>query len=42
MWGRRGLCNGQNRNEKRKKKHIFTYVPANEAMVVAGLARLEG
>ena len=28
--------------KKRKKKHIFTCVPANEAMAAAGLARLEG
>ena len=28
--------------KKRKKKHNFTYVPVNEAMVAAGLARLEG
>ena len=28
--------------KKRKKKHIFTCVPVNEAMVVAGLVRLEG
>jgi len=28
--------------KKRKKKHIFTCMPANEAMAVAGLARLEG
>ena len=27
--------------KKRKKKHIFTCMPTNEAMVVAGLARLE-
>src|SRR6266702_2637464 len=42
--GKRGLCNtGQKRNgKKRKKKHIFPYVPANEAMVAARLARLEG
>ena len=40
--GKRGLCNtGQKRNEK-KEKHIFTYMPANEAMAAAGLARLEG
>ena len=44
MWGKEGLCNiGQKRNEKKEtKKHIFTYMPANEAMVAAGLARLEG
>ncbi len=36
--GIKSLCNiGQKR-----KKHIFTCVPANEAMVAAGLARLEG
>ncbi len=41
--GKRGLCNtGQKRNEKKEEKHIFTYMPANEAMAVAGLARLEG
>ncbi len=42
--GKRGLCNtGQKRNEKRrKKKHIFTYVPTNEAMAVARVVRLEG
>ncbi|SRR6266702_3401313 len=28
--------------KKRKKKHNFTYVPANEAMVAVGLVRLEG
>src|SRR6266702_1871702 len=28
--------------KKRKKKNNFTYVPANEEMVAAGLARLEG
>ncbi len=27
---------------KGMKKHNFTYMPTNEAMVVAGLARLEG
>ncbi len=43
MWGKEGLCNiGQKRNEKKKKKHIFTCVPVNEAMAAAGLARLEG
>ncbi len=52
MWWRGGfedpgcriksLCNiGQKRSEKKRKKHNFTYVPANEAMA-AGLARLEG
>ena len=41
--GKRGLCNtGQKRNRKKKKKLIFTYMPANEAMAVAGLAGLEG
>ena len=42
MWGKEGLCNiGQKRNEKKKKrkKHIFTCVPA---MAAAGLARFEG
>src|SRR6266581_1273030 len=40
--GKRGLCNtGQKRNEKRRKTYL-TYVPANEAMAAAGLARLEG
>ena len=40
--GKRGLCNtGQKRNEK-KEKHIFTYMPPNEATAAAGLARLEG
>jgi len=28
--------------KKEEKKHIFTCVPTNEAMAVAGLARLEG
>ncbi len=44
MWGKKGLCNiGQKRNEKKeRKKHIFTCMSANEAMAVAGLARLEG
>ncbi len=28
--------------KKEEKKHIFTYVPANEEMVAAGLVRLEG
>src|SRR6266702_2740876 len=28
--------------KKRKKKHNFTYVPANEAMAAVGLVRLEG
>ncbi len=32
---------GMKRKEK-KKKHIFTCVPRNEAMVAAGLVRLEG
>src|SRR6266702_3938390 len=27
--GKRGLCNGQKRNEKKKKKKKLTYVPAN-------------
>jgi len=27
---------------KKRKKHNFTYVPANEAMAVVGLVRLEG
>jgi len=41
--GKRGLCNtGQKRNKKRRKKHIFTYVPVNKAMAAARLARLEG
>ncbi len=41
--GKRGLCNtGQKRNKKRRKKTYLTYVPMNEAMVAAGLARLEG
>jgi len=41
MWGR-GLCNtGQKRNKK-KEKHIFTYMPANEAIAAVGLARLKG
>ena len=40
--GKRGLCNtGQKRNKK-KEKHIFTYMPSNEATVAAGLVRLEG
>jgi len=40
VWGKEGLCNiGP---KKRKKKHIFTCMPANEAMVVVGLARLKG
>ncbi len=40
--GKRGLCNtGQKRKEK-KEKHIFTYMPMNEATVAVGLARLEG
>ncbi len=40
--GKRGLCNtGQKRNEK-EEKHIFTYMPVNEAIVAVGLARLEG
>src|SRR6266704_1862605 len=39
---KRGLYNtGKKRNEKRRKKNI-SYVPANEAMAAAGLARLEG
>ena len=53
MWWRGGfedpgrriksLCNiGQKRSEKKRKKRNFTYVPANEAMAAAGLARLEG
>ncbi len=30
MWGKEGLCNiGQKRNEKKKKKLIFTCVPMN-------------
>src|SRR6266702_4754374 len=43
--GVKSLCNiDQKRNEKKKKrnKHIITCMPTNEAMVVAGLARLEG
>jgi len=28
--------------KKEEKKHIFTCVPTNEAIAVAGLARLEG
>ncbi len=28
--------------KKRKRKHISTCMPMNEAMVVVGLARLEG
>ncbi len=28
--------------KKRRKKTYLTYVPANEAMVAAGLVRLEG
>ena len=40
--GKRGLCNtGQKRNEK-KEKHIFTYMPANEAMAAAGVGAREG
>ncbi len=27
---------------KKEEKHIFTYMPANEAMAVVGLVRLEG
>ncbi len=43
MWGKEGLCNiGQKRNKKKRKKHNFTCMPANEAMVVEGLVRLEG
>src|SRR6266702_7510955 len=42
----KSLCNiGQKRNEKKRKEktyHIFTCVPANEAMAAAGLARFEG
>ncbi len=30
------------RKETKKRKHIFTYIPANEAMAAVGLARLEG
>ncbi len=33
---------GTKKRKKEKKKHIFTCVPTNEAMAVAGLARLEG
>jgi len=32
----------EKKRKKEEKKHIFTYVPANEAMAAAGLARLEG
>jgi len=28
--------------KRKKEKHIFTYMPVNEATVAAGLARLEG
>src|SRR6266702_593878 len=28
--------------KKEEKKHIFTYMPVNEAIAVAGLVRLEG
>src|SRR6266702_6400962 len=38
-----GLKGGQRRNEKKKRnKHNFTCMPINGAMVVAGLARIEG
>ncbi len=30
------------KERKKRKKHNFTYVPVNEAMVAAGLARLKG
>jgi len=41
--GKRGLQHwSEKKQKKEEKKHIFTYVPANEAMVAAGLARLEG
>src|SRR6266571_763284 len=43
MWGKEGSATlVRKETKKRKKKHIFTCVPANEAMAVAGLARLEG
>ncbi len=50
-WGFEGPTCGEKRSlqhwsekkrKKRKKKHIFPYVPANEAMAAARLARLEG
>ena len=32
----------EKKRKKEEKKHIFTYMPANEAMAAARLARLEG
>ena len=44
MWGKEVSATlvRKEMKKRRKKKHIFTYMPANEAMVVVGLVRLEG
>ncbi len=43
MWGKEVSATlVRKETKKRRKKHIFTYVPANEAMAAARLARLEG
>ncbi len=39
---KRSLQHWSEKKQKRRKKTYLTYVPANEAMAAAGLARLEG
>src|SRR6266702_4640913 len=43
MWGKEVSATlVRKETKKRRKKTYLTYVPANEAMATAGLARLEG
>jgi len=42
MWGKEVPATLVRKETKKEEKHIFTYMPVNEAMVAAGLARLEG
>jgi len=42
MWGKEVSATLVRKETKKEEKHIFTYMPVNEAMVVAGLVRLEG
>src|SRR6266702_7836700 len=42
MWGKEVSATLGRKETKKEEKHIFTYMPTNEAMAAAGLARLEG
>ncbi len=42
MWEKEVSATLVRKEKKKRKKTYLTYVPTNEAMVVVGLARLEG